>query len=124
LLIVEYPAPGADPAGRDVVCEAINRDWTSGRAISFRIKPSHAVKLSVSFVDRNRVAYTAWTELRAGVWQPVSISFDDIRPNPHFQPADAKTGAPIDVSEVMGIAFAPHDQTSGRLAISRFTVIK
>ena len=92
LLIVEYPAPGPDPAGRDVVCDAGTRDWTSGRAISFRIKPSHAMKLSVSFVDRNRVVYTAWAELNADVWQPVYIWFDEIRPNPYFQPADARTG--------------------------------
>ena len=124
VLFVDYPAPGADPAARDVVCDAVQRDWTSGRAISFRIKPAHAVKLSVSFVDRNRVAYTTWTELKAGVWQPVRISFDEMRPNPYFQPADAQTGASIDVSDVTGIAFAPHDQTSGRLAISKIIVLK
>jgi len=45
-------------------------------------------------------------------------------PNPYFQPADARTGGPIDVSDVAGIAFAPHDQISGRLAITRFVVVK
>jgi hypothetical protein len=124
LLIVDYPPPGPDPAGRDVVCDVVRRDWSSGRAIAFRIKPSHAMMLSVSFMDRNRVVYTAWRELKAGVWQPVSISFDEIQPNPYFQPGDARTGAPIDVSQVTVIAFAPQDRTSGRLAISRFTVLE
>ena len=64
------------------------------------------MKLSLSFLDRNRVAYTAWRELQGGVWQLVRIPFDEIRPHPFFQPADAKTGAPLDVSEVKGIAFA------------------
>src|SRR5262245_31070717 len=68
------------------------------------------------------VAYTAWTELRGGVWQLVRIPFDEIRPNPFFQPPDAKTGAPLDVSDVKGIAFAPLDRTSGRLAIGRLVV--
>jgi hypothetical protein len=124
VLFVDYPAPGADPAGRDVTCDALDRDWSPGRAISFRIKPAHAVKVSLSFLDRNRVAYTTWTELKAGVWQTVRISFDEFRPNPYFQPSDAKTGAALDVSDVTGIAFAPHDQTPGRLAISRFVVLK
>jgi hypothetical protein len=122
VLFVEYPAPTADPAGRDVHCEAENHDWTGGRAISFHVKPAQAVRLSLSFMDRNRVAYTAWTELKGGVWQLVRIPFDEIRPNPYFQFPDAKTGAPIDVSAVQSIAFAPHDQTAGQLAIGRIVV--
>ena len=122
VLFVEYPAPTADPAGRDVHCDAEHHDWTGGRAISFRVKPAQPMRLSVSFLDRNRVAYTAWTELKGGVWQLVRIPFDEIRPNPYFQLPDAKTGASLDVSAVKSIAFAPHDQTAGQLAIGRFVV--
>jgi hypothetical protein len=90
--------------------------------LSFWVNPEHAIKFSVSFFDRNRVVYTNWTELQAAVWQPVRVSFDQIRPNPYFQPPDAKSGAPIDVSDVKGIAFAPQDPKSGRLSISKFVV--
>jgi Carbohydrate binding domain (family 11) len=124
VLFVEYPPPTKDPAGRDVRCDAEQQDWTAGRAIAFQVKPAHALRLSVSFLDRNRVAYTTWTELKGGVWQLVRIPFDEIRPNPYFQPPDAKTGGLIDVSEVKGIAFAPHDPSAGRLAISKFVVLK
>lgn len=123
VLLVEYPAPTGNPAGRDVWCDAETQDWTPARAISFRVKPDHATRLSVSFLDRNRVAYTSWTDLQGGEWQAVRISFDEIRPNPYFQPPGAKTGAPIDVSEVMRIGFAPQDQAAGRLAISRFILL-
>src|SRR5262249_27116726 len=92
VLVVEYPVPNKDPAGRDIQCAAEHQDWTSGRAISFQIKPTHQVKLSLSFIDRNRVAYIAWRELKGGVWQRVRIPFDEIRPNPFFQPPHAKTG--------------------------------
>jgi len=122
VLVVEYPAPTGDPAGRDVRCAAENQDWTGGRAISFQIKPSQPVKLSVSFMDRNHVAYTTWTELQGGVWQAVRIPFDEIRANPFFQPPGARTGAPLDVSDVKWIAFAPQDRASGRLTIGRFVV--
>jgi hypothetical protein len=47
-----------------------------------------------------------------------------IRPNPYFQPPDAKLGFAVDVSDVRFIAFAPQDPTSGRLAISKFVVVK
>jgi Carbohydrate binding domain (family 11) len=124
VLMVEYPEPTDDPAGRDVQCAAENQDWTAGRAIAFQIKPAHSLRLSLSFMDRNRVAYTSWTELKGGVWQLVRIPFDEIRPNPFFQPPGATTGAPLDVSEVKAIAFAPHDQTSGQLAIGKFVVSK
>ena len=124
VLLVEYPAPGDDPAGRDVDLEAENRDWTRGRAIAFQIKPTNAIRFSVSFLDRNRVAYTAWRTLQADVWQSVRIPFDEIRPNPYFQPPGAKTGVPIDVSEVNGIAFAPQDQASGHLSISQIVLVK
>ncbi len=123
VLVVDYPAPSDDPAARDVWCDAQHRDWTSAHAIAFQIKPTSALKLSVSFFDRNHVAYTAWAELKAGAWQPVRIAFDAIRPNPYFQRPDAKVGAALDVSDVTGIAFAPHDQASGRLSISRLVVV-
>ena len=122
VLVVEYPTATGDPAGRDVRCTAEHQDWTSGRAVSFRIKPGHAMRLSLSFVDRNRVAYTAWIELTGSGWQVVRIPFDEMRPNPYFQPPDARTGAPLDVSEVKGIAFAPQDPISGRLEIGKFVV--
>jgi hypothetical protein len=122
VLFVTYPAPTDDPAGRDVWCDAESQDWSGGRAISFSVKPEHAIKLSVSFFDRNRVVYTKWTVLQAAVWQSVRIPFDEIRPNPYFQPPDAQSGAPIDVGEVKGIAFAPNDSKPGRLSISKFVV--
>jgi hypothetical protein len=122
VLIVEYPTRTNDPAGRDVWCVSENRDWTAGRAISFQAKPAHDLRLSVSFRDRNGVAYTAWTELKGGVWQLVRIPFDEIRPNPFFQPPDARTGVPLDVSDVKEIGFAPQDQTPGRLTMGRLFV--
>jgi hypothetical protein len=123
VLIVDYPAPTNDPAGRDVRCDAQARDWTGGRAIAFQVKPDHALRLSVSFIDRNGVVYTSWSDLKEG-WQPVRIGFDEIRPNPYFQPPGAKLGAAIDVSDVKFIAFAPQDRTPGRLTISNFAVVK
>ena len=124
VLQVEYPAPTANPAGRDVQCEAENRNWSSGRAVSFQVKPAKALRLSVSFFDRNRVVYTSWADLKEGVWQTVRFTFADMKPNPYFQPPDAKQGSAIDVSDVPFIAFAPQDQTSGRVAIARFVVEK
>jgi hypothetical protein len=123
VLVVDYPAATGNPAGRDVWCETQSTDWTTGRAISFRAKADHAMRLSVSFMDRNGVAYTSWTDLRDGEWQSVRIAFAQIRPNPYFQPPGAKTGAPLDVSEVKGIGFAPQDPGTGRIAISRFVVV-
>ena len=94
VLLVEYPSATKDPAGRDIHLDAEKRDWTTARAIAFRIRPDHTIRFSTSFVDRNRVAYTAWTQVQAGVWQSVRISFDDIRPNPYYQPPGARLGAP------------------------------
>lgn len=122
VLFVEYPRPTDDAAGRDVWCDTEHRDWTTGHAISFRIKPHNPERLSVSFFDRNRVVYTTWIDLQGGIWQPVRVSFDQLRPNPYFQPPDAKTDAPIDVSEINGIAFAPHSQAPGQLTVSRFVL--
>ena len=122
ILIVDYPARTSDPAGRDVQCAAVNQNWTAGRAISFQVKPDLATRMSFSFMDRNRVAYTAWVDLQPGAWQSIRIPFDALRPNPFFQPPDAKRGAPIDVSDVKAIAFAPQDEMPGRLAIGSFVV--
>lgn len=124
LLVVDYSAPTADPAGRDIRLDAVTTDWRAGTAIAFRIKPDQTMRLSVSFLDRNRVAYTTWIDLVAGRWQPVRISLDAFRPNPYFQPPGAKTGESLDVSQVTGIAFAPQNRTAGRLAIGRIVVVR
>jgi hypothetical protein len=122
VLTVDYPAPADDPAARDVQCTAENQNWTSGRAIAFQARPEQSLRMSMSFIDKNGVVYTAWADLKGGVWQRVRIAFDEIRPNPYFQPPNARRGAPIDVSDVKFIAFAPQDRTSGRLAIGRIVV--
>ena len=124
LLVVEYSPPTSDPAARDVRLEAATTDWTAGHALSFRILPASAVRLSVSFLDRNRVAYTSWIQLDADRWQTIRIPFETLRPNPYFQPPDAKTGTPLDVSRVTEIAFAPQSADSGRLVMSRIVVVK
>ena len=123
VLLVEYPAATGNPAGRDVWCEAEHGDWAAGRALAFQAKADHAMRLSVSFMDRNHVAYTSWSDLRAGEWQTVRIAFAQLKPNPYFQPPGAKTGAPLDVSEVKAIGFAPQDPGAGRIAISRFVIV-
>ena len=124
VLTVVYPQPGSDPAARDVRIDATQTDWTHGREILFRVKPEHAVRLSVSFLDRNHVVYTAYVDLKGGEWQPVRIALDSIKPNQFFQPPDAKTNAPMDVSDVKFIAFAPQDKTAGRLSIFRFVLLQ
>jgi hypothetical protein len=124
VLLVDYPAPNDNPASRDVRIDAARTNWAAGSAIAFRVRPQHVTRLSVSFLDRNHVVYTAWRELQAGVWQQIRIPFAEIRPNPYFQPPDAKPGAPIDVSDVKFLAFAPQEKAAGHLAVSRFVVIE
>jgi Carbohydrate binding domain (family 11) len=124
VLLVEYPQPTDDPAGRDVWCDAENADRTTASAISFQVKPLNPERLSVSFFDRNRVVYTTWIDLQGGVWQPVRILFNELHPNPYFQPPGAKIGAPLDLGEIKGIAFAPHNQGSGQLVVSRFVLTR
>ena len=123
VLSVEYPAPNG-PASRDVWSEAEHQDWSNARAIAFEAKPEQAIRLSVSFRDRNGVAYTWWADLVAGEWQRVEIPFAEIKPNPYFQPPDANTGAPLDVGTVTHIGFAPQSQSNGHLSITPFTIIE
>jgi len=122
VLVVDYPAPGNDPAARDVWLDVENPNWTFGKSIVFNARAEHAIKLSVSFLSRNRVAYTSWTELRAGEWQTVRIRLAELRPNPYFQPPDARKGAPLDVSEVTRIGIAPQDAGAGRLSIGQLVL--
>lgn len=124
VLLIDYPARSSDPAGRDVYFDAAHRDWTTASAIQLRVKSSHATRVSVSFLDRNHVAYTAWIEISSPAWQSIRIPFSAIRPNPYFQPPDAKRGAPLDVSDVGGFGLAPQDSVSGQIAVSRIIVVK
>ena len=58
------------------------RTGRPGRRLHSRSKPDHPLRLSLSFIDRNGVAYTAWKDLKGGEWQAVRIPIDEIRPNP------------------------------------------
>jgi hypothetical protein len=124
VLLVEYPEPSTDPAARDVRLDATTTNWSTGRALMFRVKPDAAIRLSLSFVDRSGVVYTSWTSLETGAWQTVRIDLATIRPNPYFQPPTAKRGAPLDVSEVKWLAFAPQDARAGRLSIDRVVLVE
>jgi len=124
VLFVDYPSAGNDPAGRDIHLEAEQRDWSGASAIAFQIRSPQPVRVSVSFVDRNQVAYTTWVNALGDSWHLISLPFRDLRPNPYFQPPGAKTGAPLDISDVSGISFAPQDSAAGRFAISQFVLLK
>ena len=56
------------------------------------------------------------------MWQEVHLPFSEMRPNPYFQPPGAKAGAPLDVSEVRAIGFAPQDQAPGQFMITSLTL--
>ena len=124
VLTVVYPAASANPAARDVQVTAEQTDWSAGRGLVFRANAEHPMRMSLSFIDRNHVAYTAYVNLLGNGWQQVAIAFDQIQPNQFFQPPDAKKGSAIDVSEVKAIGFAPQEKGAGRLAVTAFTVVK
>ena len=124
VLTVDYPMASNDPAQRDVYFDVSNRDWSAGSAILLPIKSSEATRLSVSFMDRNHIVYTSWTDLSGSAWQMIRIPFSEIRPNPYFQPPDAKKGVPLDVSDVGTFGLAPQSPSSGRLTIGRIVVVK
>ena len=124
MLVVDYPAPSDDPAARDVWLDVEQRNWTRGRAIEFQAKPDHPTRVSVSFADRNHVAFTTWIDLRDTSWQNVRLDFETIRPNPYFQPPNAAVGKPKDLSEVSALGFAAQDREAGRIAIGRIVLSK
>src|SRR5262245_6940384 len=73
MLVVDYPAASGDPAARDVWLDVDQRNWTQGRAITFQAKPDRPTRLSISFADRNHVAFTMWIDLRDTTWQTVRV---------------------------------------------------
>lgn len=123
ILLVDYPLANADPAGRDVWCDAIDKDWSVGTAILLTVKPQKALRLSISFLGRNGVAYTSWFDLKGGEWQIVRIRFDELQPNPYFQPPGSDKDSPIDVSEVERIGFAPQSPEKGKLMVGKISVV-
>jgi len=122
-LEVDYAPRAADPAARDVWCDVESRDWTRGSVIRFGIKSDRAITISLSFLDGNRVAYTAFASLQAGIWQTVRIPLDSIEPNPYFQPPGADLDARLDVRDVARIGFAPQDPEGGRFSITDIVLV-
>lgn len=74
---MEYPRPSDDLAGRDVCCDAEDRNWSRERAIAFRAKPAHPTRLSMSFMDRHHVAFTTWVDLPDTTWHQLPLSLND-----------------------------------------------
>jgi hypothetical protein len=124
VLVVEYPPPSDDPASRDIWIDTEQRDWSKGRAIEFEARSEHPTRLSISFLDGNRVAYMSGTDLPGTGWHTVRVVFDSIRPNPYFQPPDAKQGAKLDVRDVGGVGVSPQDRSAGRLWIRKLLLVR
>ena len=78
VLLVDYPAPNDNPGSRDVRLDAANTNWSAGRAISFRVRPEHATRLSV----RSSIAIT-WCTRRGGSCRQASGSRSGFR-SPRF----------------------------------------
>jgi len=57
-------------------------------------------------------------------WQSIPVPLSEMRPNPYFQPSDARRGASLDVSDVVDIGLARQDSASGRLAVGRIVVVR
>ena len=114
-LFMEYPNTSASC---DVWCAAIETNWSQGDALTFRVKPSGPMRLAVSFMDKNAVAYTAWRDLTTE-WQTIVIPFDDIQIHPRSPP----TTSAIDVSDVNRIGFAPVSESGLTLTIGPVLVV-
>ena len=81
------------------------------------------MRLSVLVPRSKRVClYDADRAREAVTGRRCGFHSTEIRPNQFFQPPGAKTGAPLDVSDVKFVAFAPQDQAAGRFAIGRIVV--
>src|SRR5262245_15422572 len=63
ILVVDYPPSSNDPSARDVAFDLDERNWTRGRELVFQIKSAHPSRISISFLDRNHVVYTTWSDL-------------------------------------------------------------
>ena len=124
LLVVEYPRPTDDPASRDVWIDVEQRDWSGARAIEFQARSEHPTRLSVSFLDGNRVAYTHWSDLVGTGWHTVRVVFDSIKPNPYVQPPDANKDVTLDVSSMSSVGLAPRDSTTGTLWIRKLLLVR
>jgi hypothetical protein len=121
VLAIAYSA-AQGPADRDTWCDTEVRDWSGAHTLHFRVRSEQPLHISVSFFDANHVGYTAWADVSAGRWEPVDISLDTIRPNPYFQPSEAKLGSPIDLHDVAGIGFAPQVRGAGKFLVGSFAI--
>ena len=122
-LAVDYGCSATEQrALLDVWSEPRTSDWSKARALSLRIKPDAAISLNVSFTDGNHAGYTQRTpQLVAGVWQTVSLPFDQFRLNP-LGPQGDQVGLPQDRSAVAAFGFAPDGCSNGHFLVDDFTL--
>ena len=67
---------------------------------------------------------TSWTDLPGSGWHTVRVVFDSIRPNPYFQPPQARKGSKLDVREMSSLGLAPQDKAAGRLWIRKLLLVR
>ena len=123
VLIVDYPAPTDDPAGRDVQCAAENQDWTGGRAIHFRSsRPFPQAFVVVPGSESCRIHGVDGAEgrfLAAGSDSARRDSSESFLSTSRRQDRSANRRERRE-----GHRVPPQDETSGRLAIGKFVVTK
>jgi len=117
-LSVSYRCSGDEPQGLlDVWYDLGSVDFRSAKKLTLRVKPDSALSLSVSFLDGNHAGYTQQpSPLAAEVWQTVELPLDAFRHNPYGPPGD-KPGAPVELSGVHALGFAPRVCGDGHFLI-------
>jgi hypothetical protein len=120
-LSVTCTCSGPEPrANLDVWATLPGSDLRGASSLTFRIKPDSALALSVSFMDGNHTGYTQQTEpLTPGAWQKVVLPLYKFWHNPFGPPGD-KPGAPLDLSRVDALGFAPRACEPARFLIDDF----
>lgn len=77
------------------------QDWSGAKSLHLWVKSSAPTSLELAFNDANQNAYLApAVQTQGHGWEALVVPFDGFKLNEYYQPAQAKKGAPLDLSHI------------------------
>lgn len=91
------------------------QNWSKAKGLRVEIYSADTLKLQLAFNDSNQNAYLSEVRpVEPGAWRSVDFPIRSFSLNPYYQPAQAKKGAPLDLSNVESFNITPMSAGSHR----------
>jgi hypothetical protein len=97
---------------------SLNQKWLGIRTLNIQARGTQDSMIRVSFLDINKVSWVYDLKLTSE-WNKYEVPIGEFKKNPYYQPPEAKTDKPMNVSLITQVQFEPQTAGNGILYVAQ-----